>query len=245
MRVPAAAVFGALAGAFVAYAVLPDILGRRNSRALRRGPDGGNMFALTFDDGPHPQITPAVLDHLAAAGAHATFFVVGANVRRHPHIVQRMLADGHAVGVHTTTHRHAWLSSPGRLRWELDEGMRTIVRATGQRPLWFRPPYGAFNAVTWPCAEALGLRVALWSCDAGDWLPGASAEGIRRRVIGGLEPGAIIDLHDGGQTPRGCRAMASVLPEILRVAASRGLRSAHLGELLALPAMVPMATSAS
>ena len=224
-----------LAAAFVGYAVLPDILGRRNPRALRRGPAERGLVALTFDDGPHPGITPVVLDHLAAAGARATFFVVGENVRRYPHIVRRMVEEGHAIGVHTTTHRHAWLSSPNRLRWELSEGLRAIMEVTGRRPLWFRPPHGAFNAVTWRCVDALDLRVALWSCDAGDWLPGATLAAIRRRVLGGLGPGAVIDLHDGGQTPRGCWAMADALPEVLAAARERGLRAAHLGELFGLP----------
>ena len=233
-----------LAAAFVGYAVLPDVLGRRNPRALRRGASETGMVALTFDDGPHPEITPIVLDHLAAAGAHGTFFVVGENVHRYPHMVRRIVEEGHSLGVHTTTHPHAWVTTPGRIRREMTGGLESIVEATGRRPFWFRPPYGAFNAVTWNCADALRLQVALWSCDAGDWLPGASREGIRRRVVGGLSSGAIVDLHDGGQTPRGCWAMAEALPEILAVARERGLRPVHLGELFGLPAMAePAAVS--
>lgn len=226
-----------VAAAFAGYDVVPDVLGRRHPRALRRGPASSRLVALSFDDGPHPEITPAVLDHLGAAGARATFFVVGENVRRHPDLVRRMVREGHAVGVHTTTHRHAWITSPARLRWELTQGMAAITEATGLRPLWFRPPWGAFNAVTWTTANRLGLRVALWSCDAGDWLPGAGPAAIRRRVLAGVEPGGVIDLHDGGQTPRGCWAMAEILPDVLAAARSRGLQPAHLGELTGLPAM--------
>ncbi len=178
-----------------------------------------------------------VLSALEAAGARATFFMVGANVRRYPALVRRVRDQGHAIGVHTMSHRHAWLATPARLRWEMRECLRTIVEVAEARPLWFRPPYGSFNLLTQRTAAAQGLRIALWSCDAGDWLPGASGALIRRRVLAGLEPGAVIDLHDGGQTPKGCWAMARSLPEILEAASRMGLRGVHLGELFGLPAM--------
>jgi peptidoglycan/xylan/chitin deacetylase (PgdA/CDA1 family) len=224
-----------LAG-FLGYAVIPDAVERRSPASFRRAPSGLPAVALTFDDGPHPELTPRVLEALARAEAHATFFVVGENVRRYPALVREAVAAGHALGVHTWTHRHAWLCTPGRQQLEVRRGWEAIVDATGRRPLWFRPPYGAFNAVTRRVARELGLAVALWSCDAGDWLPGATARGILRRVAHGLRPGAVIDLHDGGRTPLGCRRMTEVLPEILAEMRARGLRGVHLGELVGWPA---------
>lgn len=227
-----------LAAGFCAYDVVPDIVERRRTSSVRRGPAGSGLIALTFDDGPHPEITPRVLAALEAVGGRGTFFMVGRNVRRHPTLVRRVIAAGHAVGVHTESHRHAWITSPGRLRAELDQCLEAIVTAGGgRRPLWFRPPWGAFNAATHRTARARGLRTALWSCDAGDWLPGASHQAILRRVRAGLGSGVIVDLHDGGQTPSGCRAMAEALPDILAAAAARGLRAAHIGELFGLPAL--------
>jgi peptidoglycan/xylan/chitin deacetylase (PgdA/CDA1 family) len=192
--------------------------------------------ALSFDDGPHPELTPRVLDALAAAGGHGTFFLVGHNARRQPQLVRRIVQEGHAIGVHTDHHRHAWVSGPARLRAEMESGLQALMEIGGVRPLWFRPPWGAFNAATCPLAARLGLRIALWSCDAGDWLPGATPGAIARRVRRGVVPGAIIDLHDGGQTEAGCRAMTSALPAMLEAIHDAGLRAGHLGEMFGMPA---------
>ena len=219
-------------GAAVAYTVLADILGRHDPAVLRRGPASSGLVGLSFDDGPHPELTPRVLDALAAAGGHATFFVVGQNVRRHPEIVRRIVAEGHALGVHTDSHRHAWTLSPAATRQQIAGGLQAITDVAGVRPRWFRPPWGAFNLTTRRLAAGLGLRIALWSCDAGDWLPGASPGAILRRVQRGIAPGAVIDLHDGGQVLPGCRAMTASLPAMLAAIARAGLRSGHLGELL-------------
>jgi peptidoglycan/xylan/chitin deacetylase (PgdA/CDA1 family) len=220
------------------YAFLPDLAGRRDPSSARRVPPGRGLVALTFDDGPDPELTPQVLDALRAAGATATFFVVGRRVRRHPELARRAVAEGHALGVHTETHRHAWSLGPRALRAEIANGREAIVAATGRAPLWFRPPWGAFNAATRRAVRDLGLRTALWSCDAGDWLPGATAGGIAARVRRGLADGAVIDLHDGGQTRAGCRAMVRALPGILGAAGAAGLRAAHLGVLFDLPPLL-------
>jgi len=227
----------AAGAAAAAYALLPDLAGRHAAASVRRGPAGQGLVALTFDDGPHPVLTPRVLDALAAAGARATFFMVGRSVRSHPELVRRVLAEGHAVGVHTDTHRHAYTLGPAALRAEIERATAAITVAGGRAPLWFRPPFGAFNLVTVRAVARLGLRTALWSCDAGDWLPGANARAIEARVDRGLTDGAIVDLHDGGQTPAGCAAMVEALPAILARARAAGLQPVHLGALFGLPAM--------
>ncbi len=227
------------AAAVAAYDVVPDVLARRGAAAVRRGPASSGLVALSFDDGPHPELTPLVLAALEAASARATFFMVGRNVRRHPQLARRVAEAGHAIGVHTDNHRHAWLCPPSRMRAELAGGLEAIETAVGARPLWFRPPWGAFNAVSNRCARDLGLRTALWSCDAGDWVPGTSRAAIEGRVLRGLQPGAIIDLHDGGQTPAGCAAMAQALPAVLAAVRARGLRADHIGALFDLPALAP------
>ncbi len=230
------AVVALAAACFVGYCVLPDLMERRSPSSLRRAPAPTNGIALTFDDGPNEEITPRILDALHAVGGHATFFLVGQNVRRYPHLVRRMVREGHAIGVHTETHPHAWLCVPSRLRREIAMSFTAIIEASGgKRPLWFRPPYGAFNAVTTATAHRLGLRIALWSCDAGDWLPGASQQGIAARIRHGIQPGAVIDLHDGGRTPTGCRRMADLLPGILDEIVHAGLQPVQLGELVGLP----------
>jgi peptidoglycan/xylan/chitin deacetylase (PgdA/CDA1 family) len=231
------AVLLGLAAAVAGYTLVPDLIGRRLPSSVRRAPRGRDLVALTFDDGPDPELTPAVLDALAEAGATATFFVVGENVRRAPELARRAVAEGHALGVHTEHHRHAWTLGPAALRAEMERGLEAVVSATGRQPLWFRPPWGSFNARSRAEARRLGLRTALWSCDAWDWVPGATAAGILGNVAAGLGDGAIIDLHDGGRTRAGCRAMVEALPAILRAARARGLRPVHLGAPWDLPAM--------
>ncbi len=227
-----------LLGGAAAYALIPDVTGRRHPESIRRGPAGRGMLALTFDDGPHPDITPRVLDALGAAGARATFFMVGENALRHPELVRRVVAEGHALGVHTLSHRHAWITPPAGLRREMLLGSEAIrVASRGAAPLWFRPPWGSFNAATRRAARSMGLRIALWSCDAGDWLPGATPAAIAARVRAGLADGAIIDLHDGGRTPRGCRAMAAALPGLLAEIAATGLQAVHLGDMFGMPSV--------
>jgi peptidoglycan/xylan/chitin deacetylase (PgdA/CDA1 family) len=239
VRARDALALAALAGA-AAYTLLPDVLGRRHPACLRRGPAGCGAVALTFDDGPHPELTPRVLDALRAAGARATFFLVGENALLYPGLVRRIVAEGHTLGVHTLTHRHAWLCSPARLEREMAAGLRAVqVASGGHRPEWFRPPWGSFHARTLATARRLGLRIALWSCDAGDWLPGATPEAIAARVRRGLTEGAVIDLHDGGRTPQGCRAMVQALPAILEEVRGRGLRAVGLAELCPTGAACP------
>ncbi|MFC6750853.1 polysaccharide deacetylase family protein [Deinococcus aquaticus] len=97
---------------------------RANLGLLRAGPQTRRVVALTFDDGPDPRSTPAVLDALHAAGAHATFFVLAAPAGAHPDLIARMLREGHEVQAHAVKHRHAWLRPPGA---------RGAIRAT-RRP---------------------------------------------------------------------------------------------------------------
>jgi peptidoglycan/xylan/chitin deacetylase (PgdA/CDA1 family) len=181
--------------------------------------------ALTFDDGPHPVFTPAVLAALAAHGARATFFLVGRRAERFPEVARAVRDAGHEIGNHTYGHRHAWTLGPAATRREVAQGAEALRRVLGQRPAWFRPPWGRRNPWTDAAVRAAGERLALWTLDGGDWLPGMTADRLVRRVGGRVAPGDVVDLHDD-------RAVAAAaLPRILAEMDRRGLRCVRLGDL--------------
>jgi peptidoglycan-N-acetylglucosamine deacetylase len=186
----------------------------------------GRYVALTFDDGPG-RYTPRVLTLLARAHARATFFLVGSRVRYWPGLARAEL-ERHAVGNHTWD--HARLPGLGRRRTyaELARTQSALVRATGVRPLLFRPPYELMSGESSRIARALGLAVVLWSVDSGDTRPGATTDSVARTVIASLRPGAIVLMHDIHP------AAVAALPRILRAVRRRGLRAVTVPELVAL-----------
>lgn len=184
----------------------------------------GDEVAFTFDDGPGPY-TYLALRKLAQAHDRATFFVVGRSMIHFPGWVQREVAVA-AIGDHTYQHLYLPELSSAEVRYQLTETARAIERATGRRPVFFRPPYGAHDARVDAIVRRLGLLEVLWSTDSRDSL-GANGQGIIRNVKAGLHPGAIILMHENrGQT---IRALTTLLPYLQR----RHLHSVSLLELLA------------
>jgi peptidoglycan/xylan/chitin deacetylase (PgdA/CDA1 family) len=152
--------------------------------------------ALTFDDGPHPEGTPAVLEALARAGARATFFVIGEQVRRRPEMLARTVKAGHAVALHGYRHRLQMRMSADAVAEDLARGVAAIEDAIGITPAWHRPPFGIYSPAGLRAARAAGLEPLLWSRWGRDWrkwtTPGAIAARATRSVIGG----DVILLHD-------------------------------------------------
>lgn len=194
---------------------------RMRCRARR----AGRRVALTFDDGPDPQRTPAVLDLLARQGVRATFFVVGARAEAHPELVRRMAAEGHVVGNHSYT--HSWrfpLRSLGRTVEELRRTGEVLHRITGRQPRLFRPPFGVTNPTIARAVRRLGLDPVGWSIRSLDTM-GQSPERVAARILRRLHPGAVILLHD---RCAGSERLVGLLVEGLR---SRGLEPVTLPEL--------------
>lgn len=192
-------------------------------RCRARG--AGRRVALTFDDGPDPQRTPAVLDLLARQGVRATFFVVGARAEAHPELVRRMAAEGHVVGNHSYT--HSWrfpLRSLGRTVEELRRTGEVLHRITGLRPRLFRPPFGVTNPTIARAVRRLGLDPVGWSIRSLDTM-GQSPERVAARILRRLHPGAVILLHD---RCAGSERLVGLLVEGLR---SRDLEPVTLPEL--------------
>jgi peptidoglycan-N-acetylglucosamine deacetylase len=180
--------------------------------------------ALTFDDGPDPEGTPAVLDALDAHGLKATFFMVGEQVKAAPMLAREVAARGHEIALHGATHRPHRDMSPRDSKDEPSYGLGTVEAATARRPRWFRPPYGAFNEHSYEAVRAVGLEPVYWSAWGMDWET-ISAERILDIVVRDLEPGAILVLHDSaryGHRPD-VASTVEALPLVAAAAAERGL----------------------
>jgi len=199
---------------------LRDALGVEDRTASGAG------FALTFDDGPHAQGTPAVLDVLAAAGVRATFFLVGEQLRRNPALGAEIVAAGHAVGLHCDRHRNLLRLTPRQVREDIDRAQATIEDLTGRTPALYRPPYGILNASALRLARRRGWRTLLWSAWGRDWEARATPASIASRVTDGAGEGSVLLLHDADDygAPGSWRRTAAALPRALEVLAGRGLQ---------------------
>jgi peptidoglycan/xylan/chitin deacetylase (PgdA/CDA1 family) len=196
-----------------------------------RGPRDRRVY-LTFDDGPNPEATPAILDTLAAKGVPATFFMVGGHGARFPALARRGAA-AHPTGHHTQTHVKLHRLGPRRVEREVREAHETIVSVTGAVPRMFRAPHGYRSPFVFRAVRPFGYRVMGWTFGVWDTARPGPAE-IRRRMLAKLGPGAILLLHDGdGYDPRGDRRQtAEALPGIIDDVRAAGYEFRPLTELL-------------
>jgi peptidoglycan/xylan/chitin deacetylase (PgdA/CDA1 family) len=187
--------------------------------------------ALTFDDGPDPDATPAVLDALEAEGVTATFFIVGEQAAAHSRIAREVADRGHEIGLHGYGHREHSELSQREARDDLARGVGALEVTTGRRPRLFRPPYGRFSADSFAACGHLGLEPVLWSAWGMDWEP-LPAERIVDLVSRDLESGAIVLLHDSARyASRGdARATAEAVPLLCAAARERGLAFGPVSE---------------
>jgi peptidoglycan/xylan/chitin deacetylase (PgdA/CDA1 family) len=179
----------------------------------------GDRVALSFDDGPDPDATPAVLDALDAAGVKATFFMVGEQAFVHRALAHEVSERGHEIALHGYEHREHSELSAREARDDLARGLGTIEVATGRRPLLFRPPYGRFSEDSYAACADLGLEPVLWSAWGMDWEP-IPAERIAELAVRDLTPGAILVLHDSARYAP--RATAGPTAEALPLIAQAG-----------------------
>jgi peptidoglycan/xylan/chitin deacetylase (PgdA/CDA1 family) len=188
--------------------------------------------ALTFDDGPDPASTPAILDELERLDWRATFFLLGSMVRRAPSLAAELATRGHEVAVHGDEHRSHLQRSPSAVRNDVTRARDSIADATGVAPTWFRPPYGALSAGSLVAAHRLGLRPVLWTTWGRDWRAEATGPTVVADVLGDLTPGATVLLHDSDCTsaPQSWRSTLAALPALAEAFAGRGLAVGPLGE---------------
>jgi len=187
----------------------------------------GRGYALTFDDGPHRQGTPAVLEILARERVSATFFLVGEQLRRNPGLGHEIVAAGHHIALHCDRHRNLLRLTPRQVREDIARAQATIETHTGRSPQLYRPPYGVLNGSAVRLARGRGWRTLLWRHWARDWEARATPELIAQRVTTGVGEGSVLLLHDADDYSAldSWRRTAAALPRILDALGERGLTS--------------------
>jgi peptidoglycan/xylan/chitin deacetylase (PgdA/CDA1 family) len=228
-RSPGGPLAGALARVTMAGYVLPALAfyskTLRTSLGVEDRTSTGRGCAITFDDGPHVQGTPAVLDVLAKHEVKATFFLVGEQVLRNPSIPRELVAAGHQIGLHCHRHRNLLRLAPWQVREDLTRAQTAIEDATGVFPTLYRPPYGILNATALRRARLRGQRTMLWSHWGRDWEARATPESIATRVTDGVGEGSVLLLHDADDysASGSWQRTALALPRVLDALAERGL----------------------
>lgn len=179
---------------------------------------GAQAAALTFDDGPDPESTPALLEILARHGARGTFFLVGKRAAKHPGLVARLLAEGHAIGNHSWDHPSLPRLSAAAVTGQL----RRAAAAIGRPLELMRPPYGDQSLASHLAARRLGYTVVTWGVVGADWAEDDGAT-IAGRILDGLHPGAIVLLHDtlASFTAEACRDRGPMLEAVEAVLTAR------------------------
>jgi peptidoglycan/xylan/chitin deacetylase (PgdA/CDA1 family) len=224
---PAIFAAGAAAAAWSAPAAAPHAPALAGALGIeRRAPELAGV-ALTFDDGPHPQGTPAVLAELARAGAAATFFVVGEQVRRDPGLAREIVAAGHRVALHGDRHRCQLLLTPPAMADDLARAQACVAEATGVTATLYRPPFGVFSAAGLALVRRRGWRALLWSRWGRDWAARTTPAAIAARAARDLRAGEVVLLHDADtySAPGSWRRTAAALPAVLEAVAAAGLRA--------------------
>ncbi|HEX7626534.1 MAG TPA: polysaccharide deacetylase family protein [Gaiellaceae bacterium] len=188
------------------------------------------MVAVTFDDGPHPEGTPAVLAELERRGATATFFLVGEQVAQRPSLAREIVAAGHEVAVHGFRHTLLLRRRIAAVSDDFDRAVDAIGEATGVRPSLYRPPYGILSSGALALVRARGWRPLLWSTWGRDWERRATPQSIARRATKGLRPGDVVLLHDSDaySSVGSWRKTAAALPSVLEAVAALGVPAASV-----------------
>lgn len=186
---------------------------------------------LTFDDGPDPEFTPALLDILGRHQVKASFFVLGEACEAHPTLVQRLVDEGHDVGIHGYSHAHPWRLRAASAREEMRRCYHTLVGITGRKPGLFRPAYGRPRPATLQEAKALQLHTVLWSRSVMDWGAWGTLKGVSQRLAA-VTPGDIVLMHDARPQANRPQTTQTALSEFLQTTKAASLDFRRLSELL-------------
>jgi peptidoglycan/xylan/chitin deacetylase (PgdA/CDA1 family) len=223
-------------GAFVADHLILSTVGLVPRGTLlgpnltRLPPSSGRAVALTIDDGPDPEVTPRVLELLAARRVRATFFCVGEQLQAHPALARELLAQGHSIENHTQHHPyHFSFFGPRAIRAEIAAAQDTIGALSGRAPRYFRAPAGLRNPFLQPVLSSLGLRLASWTRRGFDTVE-RDPQRVARRLLRGLAARDILLLHDhrAARTAAGTAVILEVLPRVLDAVAAAGLATVTL-----------------
>lgn len=191
----------------------------RLAGSAARFDSGSERVMLTFDDGPHPERTPVILDALALHDVQATFFVIGERAEKHYSLVQRVVDEGHTLGNHSWSHRWLPLLSARAVEYEIDRCQQLLEGLTGRPSRLVRPPFGWTNRAFDALMRERGLIAVLWSLSTFDYLGVPAAFALGRALKS--RPGDILLFHDGNAFARGT---IGGLEAWLRTTRARGLR---------------------
>jgi peptidoglycan-N-acetylglucosamine deacetylase len=204
------------------HLVAPHVPRAAASLGIPRTLPGAAGVALTFDDGPHPEGTPAILEILQTANIKAAFFLVGEQVERRPALAAQIDDEGHVVALHGYRHRAQPALSGRVVREDVTRGLAAIEDATGITPAWHRPPYGLYSPAGLDEVRQRRLKPLLWSKWGRDWRKLTTPERIGARATADLAPGDVILLHDADfysasrSYARTVRALPAILAELER-----------------------------
>jgi peptidoglycan/xylan/chitin deacetylase (PgdA/CDA1 family) len=191
-------------------------LQKRHPQALYYGDAARREIALTFDDGPHPRDTPRVLDALAKHNIQATFFLIGQNAERYPHLVNETHKNGHQLALHCYHHLPFPVERPSTLRKGLDHTRRIlagICDLPSEAICHVRPPYGLFTARTASLLNEWGYRLVIWNSMPFHWMQ--PTHWTIRQVFDEVMPGSVIVLHDGkGHGTKVAQILNAVIPRL-------------------------------
>ena len=193
-----------------------------------------NEVALTFDDGPSPELTPRVLDILDAHGARATFFCIAEKAARHPELTREIVRRGHAVENHSSGHQLTFaLLGMGGIRREIAAAQRTLAALAGRAPRFFRSPAGFRSPLLDPVLHRMGIRLVSWTRRGYDTRR-TDVDFVAERLVNGLAAGDILLLHDGhsARTATGAPVVLEVLPRLLDAVQRQGLRPVTLSQAI-------------
>lgn len=181
---------------------------------ISRGRQAESHVYLTFDDGPDPRFTPAILEMLARHQITASFFVLGDACVAHPALVRQIVEAGHDIGIHSYSHAHPWRIPKAEAREELHRCYHTLADITGSPPRLFRPAYGRIRLATLQEANALQLHTILWSRSVIDWGKWGTLAGVSRRLAA-VKPGDIVLMHDARPEANRPQVTLSALQDFL------------------------------
>ncbi|WP_405170242.1 polysaccharide deacetylase family protein [Paenibacillus sp. FSL H8-0280] len=187
----------------------------------------GKYVALTFDDGPHPRVTPRVLKTLKEYNAKATFFMLGVQVEYYPDMAKKVAEAGHEIGNHSKSHPNLANMSLSEVRKQIIESYHQIKDATGEKPTLFRPPYGAMNESVKKVTKEQKTPIILWSVDSLDW-KSRNAQAVNKEVAKNIRSGSIVLMHDIHAST------ADALPQMLKSLKKQGYQFVTVSQLLSL-----------
>jgi peptidoglycan/xylan/chitin deacetylase (PgdA/CDA1 family) len=188
---------------------------------------------LTFDDGPHPETTPRILDILDSRSALATFFVVGRKVRQYPAVARQIVERGHSLGLHGYEHERLYcFKPPHAVSKDIAKTQKAILDTCGVLPRWLRPPVGFVSHRTAMGAKRAGVKLVAWSVRGYDGRANRSPQAVLRHLERGLHDGAVLLLHDAAEREDFHPVSLEILGELLDRIEKKRLSVRRLDEWL-------------